>query len=297
MSTQLDNLRTLAKNLKKKQSDRITGNQRVTKVITVSSGKGGVGKTNFTLNLGIALQELGKSVLILDADLGLANIDVILGLSPKYNLYHVIKEGKSLKETISKGPKDLMVIPGGSGFEELANLSEWEVEHLLAKLSQVDGEFDFLLIDTGAGIAKNIIKFALAADEVIIVTTPEPTSLTDAYSLIKSLGAYNIPKIINVVVNKAETSFEGNISFNKLRAVVNKFLNINVDMLGYISNDKNVSQSVKLQQPFILAYPKSPASLDLYKIAIKLSNSDESMMPSSQGVKNFFTKIVSFMKN
>ncbi|MGI6225623.1 MAG: MinD/ParA family protein, partial [Peptococcales bacterium] len=190
MSTQLDRLRALTKNLKAKAECEISGKSRLTKVITVASGKGGVGKTNFTLNFGLALAELGQKVLILDADLGLANVDVILGIVPKYNLLHVINDEKELSEIVIEGPKGIKIIPGGSGIYELADLKEWQLERFLIRLTTLEKEYDYLLIDTGAGISKNVLDFALAADEIFIITTPEPTSITDAYGLIKTLDKH-----------------------------------------------------------------------------------------------------------
>ncbi|MFZ5943688.1 MAG: MinD/ParA family protein [Bacillota bacterium] len=297
MSTQLDRLRTLTKNLKLKAENQIGGKEYPTKVITIASGKGGVGKTNFTLNLGLALAEFGQRVLILDADLGMANIDVILGVSPKYNLYHVINGEKELEEIIIDGPKGIRIIPGGSGIYELADLKEWQLERFLIKLSALDSESDYLLIDTGAGISRNVLNFTLAADEIFIVTTPEPTSLTDAYGLIKTLNKHKFIGKIKIIVNKAISYEEGEISAKKLQIVANRFLkNCNPEIMGYILEDKVVSASVKKQQPFILSYPSSKAAEGVYHLASQICNQHYENIKAA-GLKDYFSKIISYFKN
>ncbi|GAB4257818.1 MinD/ParA family protein [Thermincola ferriacetica] len=171
--------------LKTKSSQKSKGTGKKTRIIAVTSGKGGVGKTNFTINFALSLMAYGQKVIVLDADLGLANIDVILGISPKYNLYHVLKGEKTIQEIIVPGPQGLQIIAGGSGIQELANLRRWQVEQFIAKLGELEGLADILIIDTAAGLSRNVMSFVLAADEVIVITTPEPTAITDAYGLVK----------------------------------------------------------------------------------------------------------------
>ncbi|MFZ7104614.1 MAG: MinD/ParA family protein [Peptococcaceae bacterium] len=297
MSTQLDRLRALTRSLKNRAEKQIIGHEYPTKVITIASGKGGVGKTNFTLNLGLALAELGQRVLILDADLGLANIDVILGISPQYNLFHVINGEKDLSEIIAEGPKGIKIIPGGSGIFELADLKEWQLERFLIKLAELESESDYLLIDTGAGISKSVMNFTLAADEIFIVTTPEPTSLTDAYGLIKTLYKHNYPGILKLIVNKAVSPDEGEIAAKKLQIVVNRFLkNCQLHILGYILEDKAVPASVKKQQPFILNAPGSKATEGIYHLASKICNQHYENRKAA-GLKSYFTKIISYFKD
>ena len=271
MSTQLDRLMAMTKNLKQKAKEELNGEEKLTKVITIASGKGGVGKTNFTLNLGIALAEYGQKVLILDADLGLANIDVILGVSPKFNLLHVINEEKSINDVIIEGPNGIRIIPGGSGIYELAELKEWQLERFLLKLTTLEKECDYFLIDTGAGISKNVLNFTLAADEIYIVTTPEPTSITDAYGLIKTLQKHKFLGDIKLIINKAVSYEEAEITGKKLQIVVKRFLkNCNLEILGYVLEDKAVPIAVKTET-FSLDNPASKASEDIYKIASKFA--------------------------
>lgn len=185
MRDQAEKLRILARTIKNQVESEIKGNGKKTRIIAVTSGKGGVGKTNFTINFALSLMAYGQKVIVLDADLGLANIDVILGISPKYNLYHVLKGEKTIQEIIVPGPQGLQIIAGGSGIQELANLRRWQVEQFIAKLGELEGLADILIIDTAAGLSRNVMSFVLAADEVIVITTPEPTAITDAYGLVK----------------------------------------------------------------------------------------------------------------
>lgn len=296
MSTQLDRLMTLTKNLKLKAEREITGEKKPTKIITIASGKGGVGKTNFTLNLGIALAEYGQRVLILDADLGLANVDVILGISPKFNLLHVIYGEKEISDIILEGPNGIKIIPGGSGIYELADLDEWQLEQFLLKLSVLENESDFLLIDTGAGISKNVLNFTLAADEIFIVTTPEPTSITDAYGLIKTLHKHKFLGEIKLIVNKATTYEEAEITGKKLQIVVKRFLkDFKLEILGYVLEDRTVPLAVKKQKPFLLDNPNSKASEAIYTIASKICNREDDPK-EVMGLNNYFKKIFSLFR-
>lgn len=295
MNNQAENLRLLAQRMKSNLQAQINGETKITRVITVTSGKGGVGKSNFTVNLGIALCELGQKVIILDADLGLANIDVILGISPAYNLAHVMAGEQTIKEILCEGPKGVKIIPGGSGMHELANLKDWQLEHFLAKLSQLEGDADILLIDTGAGLSRSVLSFALAADEIIVITTPEPTALTDAYGLIKTIRQQRYQGKVNLVVNRVFSSAEANVAYNKLKIVVNRFLKYSLDFLGYINEDPKVAQAVREQQPFALAFPHTQATHDIYLMAAKICN-QEYKPPLYNGVKGFFHRVANFLK-
>lgn len=296
MSNQLDRLRILAENLKKDVENKIKGLEKKTKVITIASGKGGVGKTNFTLNLGIALGEFGKKVLILDADLGLANIDVLLGAAPKYNLSHVISGKRTIKEIIIKGPNDIDIIPGGSGVFELAQIPEEDLNHFLTQLAQIDNEYDFLLIDTGAGLSKAVLSFSLAADEVFIITIPEPTSLTDAYGLIKTINKNRYMGKIKLIVNRVISKEEGELTGKKIRIVVDRFLeNCDLAVLGFVHDDKMVIEAVKKQEPFLISASNSQAASDVYHIAADILDiSYEKKI--NKGLKDYFSRISSFLR-
>jgi len=240
------------------------------RILAVTSGKGGVGKTNVVVNLAISLAKTGKRVMILDADLGLANIDVLMGLVPKFTLYEVLRGEKLLDDIILTGPYDLKVLPGGSGIQELANLDYYQRERLISALRTFESDVDFLIIDTGAGISRNVLAFISAADEVCVVLTPEPTSITDAYGLIKILSKFKLHDEVSLIVNMVANSTEANQTVNKIQTVANNFLQINVKQLGYISQDLSVGKAVRKQQPFAQLYPKAKATNDINQIAQKI---------------------------
>lgn len=242
------------------------------RVITVSSGKGGVGKTNFTVNLGIALSKQGKRVTIIDADLGLANVDVILGIIPKYTLSHIIKNEKSIDEIMLEGPHGLKVISGGSGMLDLVNLKEDQIESLIHSFDKLNDISDYILIDTGAGLNTSVLSFIKAASDVVVVITPDPTSITDAYALIKNISEEE--KHINLVINRVESSKEGAEVYGKLERAAKKFLHINLNNLGYVYEDNNVKKSVRLQRPFAIEYPNSIATKGIEMIAYNLINKE-----------------------
>ena len=198
----------------------------IPQVITVTSGKGGVGKTNIVGNLAIALKRLGKRVLILDADLGLANIDIIFGLTPKYNINHVINGERDIADILIKGPEDIYIIPAGSGIQELSQLTEGQKLNLLSEFDAIDDWFDIFLIDTGAGISSNVIYFNIAAAERIVLVTPEPTSITDAYALIKVLYTKHGTNTFKILVNMTKGAEEAESVYKNLSSSVDRFLGI-----------------------------------------------------------------------
>lgn len=293
MRDQAEKLRLLAKNLKNKVEAEITGGPRQTRVLAITSGKGGVGKTNFTLNLGLALMEYGQRVILLDADMGMANIDVVLGIVPKYNLFHVINGERRLSEIIVEGPKGLRIIPGGSGIKELAALQPWQFEALMADVHSLEGTADILLIDTGAGVSSNVLNFLVAADEVIIVTTSEPTALTDAYGLIKIVSRENPGAVMKLIVNRVESEAEGALVAHKLKIVTKKFLDVELETYGHIIDDPAVSEAVKKQQPFILAFPYSPATQCVIDLAAKMCN-QTAKRPA--GLRAFFNNVANLFR-
>lgn len=262
------------------------------KVITITSGKGGVGKTNITVNLAVALSKLGYRVTVIDADLGLANIDVILGAMPKYTLVDVIKNGKNVMDVLCTGPQKVKFISGGSGVEELTRLSNIELEGFVKNIALLDKISDIILIDTGAGISENVIRFVMAADDVIVVTTPEPTAITDAYALIKAIGVRDKNKTVKMIINKTENAIEAQTAMQKLNEVAKKFLEVKLQFLGYISNDALVPKAVKQQKPFYLLFPDSMASKNVGEIAKKIMKPAENKTKNS-GIKGFFNKFFS----
>ncbi|MGI6648215.1 MAG: MinD/ParA family protein [Bacillota bacterium] len=293
MNDQAERLRWLAKSLKEQVNAEIKGNSVSSRIFAVTSGKGGVGKTNLSLNLALAMIEYGKKVVLMDADMGTANIDVILGVFPQYNLFHVAEGSRKLNEIILEGPRGLRIIPGVSGIRNLANLSTQRFEQLMAELREFEQNTELMIIDTGAGISDNVIKFLLAADEVVVVTTPEPTSLTDAYALIKIVAQENNNPTISLIINRVNNEKEGLFVANKLKQATQRFLNLDINTLGYVVNDSAVVESVKKQQPFLLTYPKAPATTCVYHIAAQLCQQN-CFKPKASG--GFFNRVMRLLR-
>lgn len=240
------------------------------RIVAVSSGKGGVGKTNFVANLALFYASLNKKVLILDADLGLSNIDVLFGIAPKYNLKHVLLGEKRIKDIIVTGPLGIMIFPASSGVRELTGLTEKHRLKLVSELDNFDIPFDIFLIDTGAGISDNVLFFCSAAQETIVIVTPEPTSMADAYALIKVLSRDFGEKHFRVLVNSARSEKEAFDTFRKLAIVADKFLNLSLDYLGYLPYDQHVKDAIIAQKGFIAMYPNSNFAKRLSDIGKKV---------------------------
>lgn len=295
MKDQAEKLREIINNIKSHNeaslSNNISAKKTGARVITITSGKGGVGKTNFTVNLGIRFAQLGYRVVIIDADLGLANVDVVMGKMSKYNLSDVINSDKSILEILEEGPSGVKFISGGSGVQDLIKLNKAQLVDILIKLGKLDDEADIILIDTGAGLSENVMSFVHAAREVILVTTPEPTSITDAYALIKTITYRDKNKNIKIVVNRADNPAEALNILDKLNIVTEKFLGVKLHKLGYILNDACVSKAVKMQQPFVQSFVKSEATKNLHSIAGTLLDNKEMNEASKSGIRMFINKL------
>jgi len=261
------------------------GNSPV-QVISVTSGKGGVGKTNVVANLGYALTRLNKRVLVLDADVGLANMDVVLGLSPKYNLQHVLNGEKTISEVVISGPGGMKILPASSGVQELSDLSKAQKLCLLSELNSLYDETDVLLIDTSAGISSNVMYFNMAAQEILIVVSPEPTSITDAYAMMKVLFLKHSENHFRLLVNSARNAEEAKEVFNNLSLVGQKFLNLSIDYWGYIMQDDHVAKAVRQQKALVERYPHSPASRCFADLAKRVCENQPNT--SSKGNISFF---------
>lgn len=241
----------------------------LTKVIAVTGGKGGVGKSNVTLGMAMAMARQGKRVMVLDADLGLANVDVMLGIRPKKNLGHVLAGECELRDAIVEGPFGIKIIPATSGTQSMTELSHSQHAGLIRAFGSLDDEMDVLLVDTAAGISDMVISFSRAAQDVVIVVCDEPTSITDAYALIKLLSREHQVQRFKIVANMVRSYREGRELFAKLTLVTERFLNVSIELVACIPLDDNVRQAVKRQKIVVEAYPKSPASLAICSLANK----------------------------
>lgn len=293
MTDQAEQLRTAARTKGLEQaaySNRQLAGQ--SRVLAVTSGKGGVGKTSLVVNLGLALSRLGYRVVIIDADLGLANIDVMINSVSRYNLTDVINGSKNIRDVIMKGPLDLKIIPGGTGLFDLANLDQARRGVLLDQLSELEDEGDFIIIDTAAGISRQVISFVEAADDFILVTTPEPTAMTDAYSVLKVLSDRGLKDKGKIVVNLTRNLQQGHKIFAGLSRVVQKYLpSMELNYLGDVRHDPAVSNAVHSFVPFVISNPQSAASTAVSRIAWRIASNSEAEQPSRRGIAGFINQL------
>jgi flagellar biosynthesis protein FlhG len=262
------------------------------RVIAITSGKGGVGKTNVVGNLAIACQKLGKKVLIFDADLGLANIDIIYGLQPKYNIEDIVKGTKELSEVIVEGPEGVAVIPASSGVQELVHLTEGQKINLLDEFDSLNDTFDILLIDTSAGISANVLYFNLAAAERIVVVTPEPTSITDAYALMKVMHHQHGTKNFLLLPNMVADEREAKAVYENLSSVTARFMGgISIEYAGFIPYDRNLPHAVSRRTPVICSHPDGPAGAGFKTLANHLIKQRE-RQPVDGSIKFFWKRLM-----
>jgi flagellar synthesis regulator fleN len=275
--------------MRESYTEHVIPPQRKTKIIAITSGKGGVGKTNIATNLGIAYANMGKKVIVIDADLGLANVNVMLNIIPQYNLYHVIKRQKSMSDIIIPTNYGIKLIAGASGFSKIANMTEEERSAFIKEMYTL-AEADIIIIDTSAGVSKNVISFLVAADEVIVVTTTEPTAITDAYGIIKIIATEvdNIDINLKLIVNRVSNSGDGKKIADRMVQIASQFLNLKIEYLGFIYNDNAVEQAVLKQTPFYVNAPKSKASACIRHIVYRL---EKTGYAESGGLVGFIKKL------
>lgn len=266
---------------------------RRARVITVTSGKGGVGKTNLSVNLGIALVRQGLRVALVDADLGLANVDILLGIDPPHTLVDLLSERHPLEDIVVQGPGGLNIVAGGSGVYELASLGLGRLDHIVDTLTRLDSTFDVMLIDTGAGVGRHVLRFVLASEEVIVVTTTEPSSLADAYVVIKAMAAERMDARVHVAVNMAPGLREGESTFRRLEAVSRRFLGVQPELLGVVPRDEAVYRAVQRQVPFVIDHPHMPASRAVHAMARRLAGTGE---PQASGLGGLLQRLFRFGK-
>ncbi len=287
---QAANLRAIVKS----QNVKEISNARV---IAVTSGKGGVGKSNVSINLALQFQRLGKRVIILDVDFGMANVEVMFGVIPRYNLADLMFNGKELKEIITPGPEGVGFVSGGSGIAKLVNLDTEQIKRLVGKLSELEEIADVIIIDTGAGMSPSVMEFLMASPETIIVTTPEPTSITDSYALLKALAMYDgfgkSERKLAVIANRVSSMEEGRALYDKLNGVVSQFLGIKLDLVGIVPNDPNITKAVMKQSPVSIAFPQSPATKNFEAIAKALNNNENATYQKKAGFRTFLKNVFS----
>ncbi|RKI85714.1 MinD/ParA family protein [bacterium 0.1xD8-71] len=267
------------------------------RVITVTSGKGGVGKSNTAINLAIQFRRMGQKVIILDADFGLANIEIMFGAVPKHNLCDLIYQGKNIKDIITWGPMEVGFISGGSGIAGMSNLDKDYLHYIIQNLTELDEMADTIIVDTGAGISDAVLEFLVASGEILLVTTPEPTSITDSYSLLKALNRH--PRYlrdttqIKVLANKVSGETEAEALYAKLEAVVARYLKMPISYLGMIPQDTQLTKAVMQQTPVSLENPHARSAVAYEVIAAKLMNKELNKNLTKRGMAAFFSHIVS----
>ncbi len=270
------------------------------RVITVTSGKGGVGKSNVAINLAVQFKSAGKRVLIFDADFGLANIEVMFGAIPKHSLADLIYQGASIKDVITWGPMGIGFISGGSGIAGMGNLCRDHLDYLIRNLAELDTMADVIIIDTAAGISEAVLEFLVASREILLVTTPEPTSITDSYSLLKALNLhakFNKDETkVKVITNKVETTEEGKQLYSKLSAVVNRYLKLNMEFLGVVPYDNALVKAVMQQSPVSISNPQTKAAKAFTDIADTLMNIPHTETVYRKGMSGFFANIIAGRK-
>jgi flagellar biosynthesis protein FlhG len=266
---------------------------RVTRVYSITSGKGGVGKTAVVANIAVSLAKLGKSVLILDADLGLANIDVVFGIAPSYNLNHFFSGERDLQDILFDGPSGIKILPAGSGIQNFTRLDSNQKMKLLDGLDSMHNDFDFVLIDTEAGISENVTYFNTAAQEILVVTTPEPTAITDAYALMKLLSTQYHEKHFNLVVNQIQNEDEALDVFRKLTMVSKRYLDISIDYLGSVPADKQMVEAIRKQKVIVEMFPASRISIAFNELAARLCSEHPPSAPKGN-IQFFWKKLLNF---
>ncbi|MDR2363680.1 MAG: MinD/ParA family protein [Spirochaetaceae bacterium] len=276
MEDQAERLREMMRNKNGAQGKSLPVKEaKKTRIITITSGKGGVGKTNMSVNMALAYARMGKKVVVMDADLGLANVNVMLNIVPKFNLYHVIRKQKTMKEILIETEYGISIVAGASGFSKIANLSETERQDFIDELDTLSNA-DIIIIDTSAGVSSNVLDFIAAADEAVIITTPEPTAITDAYGIIKIISTEidNLNMGLKLVVNRVKSVAEAKKVADRMISITGQFLNVKVEYLGFIYDDQAVSHAVLRQRPFLVVDPKCRASLCVQHIVGRMEKSE-----------------------
>jgi flagellar biosynthesis protein FlhG len=289
MEDQAEKLREMMRKKNAQDKPAALAERKKTRIITITSGKGGVGKTNVSVNMALAYARIGRKVVVMDADLGLANVNVMLNMIPKFNLYHVIRKQKTMREIMVDTDYGISIVAGASGFSKIANLSEEERQNFIDELETLSNA-DIIIIDTAAGVSSNVLDFIAAADDAVIVTTPEPTAITDAYGIIKIIATEidSLNMGLKLVVNRVKSVAEAKKVADRMTSIAGQFLNLKVEYLGFIYDDTVVSQAVLRQRPFMVIDPKCKASLCIQHIVGRMEKSEP---PESGGFGKMMTRL------
>lgn len=282
----IDQAKQLREKVRQKKSNT---ERRQTRIIAVTSGKGGVGKSNIALNFALSLIQQNKKVLIFDVDLGFANVDVLLGRSPKESIATMLEKELSVWDIIEEGPNGLLFITGGTGFNDLFQMDETKLDKFFRELSRIQGQVDYIILDTGAGLSYENLRFILAADDVILVTNPEPTSITDAYAVVKLVHSKDQNVHMKLIINQCTSEKEGIQTAENFQKVTEQFLNKQIGTLGYIPSDPNVTCAVKRQNPFLLEFPNCRASEAIQHVTYEFL---QLPVPYKLGIKGFLLKML-----
>ncbi len=263
------------------------------KTLAVLSGKGGVGKSNLSLNLSLALTKQKQRVLLFDMDIGMGNIDILIGQTASYTMVDLLEKKLSIQQIIKKGPQNLAYVAGGTGISSVFEWSPSDLAHLIQELNSLTNQYDYMIFDMGAGMSESVLKFLKAVDEMIVVTTPEPTSITDAYAAIKLAASYSVSAPVRLIINKTLSDKEGNETYERFNRAVQQFLNISISLLGIVPNDQAVQKAVNRQMPFLLQNPASKASISLIEMVSILIPQDNRVTAKNEGMfirrlKRFF---------
>jgi flagellar biosynthesis protein FlhG len=263
------------------------------KTLAVLSGKGGVGKSNLSLNLSLALTKQKQRVLLFDMDIGMGNIDILIGQTASYTMVDLLEKKLSIQQIIKKGPQNLAYVAGGTGISSVFEWSPSDLAHLIQELNSLTNQYDYMIFDMGAGMSESVLKFLKAVDEMIVVTTPEPTSITDAYAAIKLAASYSVSAPVRLIINKTLSDKEGNETYERFSRAVQQFLNISISLLGIVPNDQAVQKAVNRQMPFLLQNPASKASISLIEMVSILIPQDNRITAKNEGMfirrlKRFF---------
>lgn len=263
-----------------------------TRTLAIASGKGGVGKSTFTVNFAYNLRKLDKEVLIIDSDIGMANLDIMLGVQPNYDMGHLLRDECSLEDAVIEGPAGINLLSGITGDDSFINIQNDAMQKLISLGDEIEKKYDYLLIDLGAGAARSIVNTILAAEELVLLLTTEPTSVMDSYSLIKILANHNYDKSIKLVVNQAENTKEAKKTADRMIKTVKKYLELDLTLVGSIAHDRKISAALRKQKPYAEVFSKRNAAKDFEKIARKITG--EKKEKKASGVKSYFYKMVGF---